>query len=214
VLRRISRHSCAQVAILSGRSLGDLRRRVRLPDIFLAGAAGLETLSPGRAPEVHVPRGRGLPLEARRRVRAWCRRFPATWVEDKRLSLALHYRDLDPRRVPTFAAGVARVARRFHDHIDLVRGKKVFELMPAVGRDKAAALRTWSTGAAGGLLFFVGDDANDEPAHAFARARGAITVAVGRRRSLAEYALPDTEHVTWFLEWLLLEWRSRHHGGC
>jgi trehalose-phosphatase len=209
VVGLLSRLEDAEVAILSGRPLRDLRRKVGLERVFLAGTAGLETHAPGTEPEVHVPRARRLPAALRQRAPEWCRRFPGTWVEDKRLALALHYRQLAPGRRGAFAAGVRRMLAPFREQVVLVRGKMVLELLPDVGWDKARALRRWWGSRSGSTLFFLGDDAHDEPAHALARRHGAVSVAVGRTLSRAEFMLSSSEEVTWFLEWLLSEWRAR-----
>jgi hypothetical protein len=45
--------------------------------------------------------------------------------------------------------------------------------------------------------------------HAAVRRRGGLAVAVDRNVSHAEYALPSSGEVIWFLEWLDREWSLR-----
>ena len=86
--------------------------------------------------------------------------------------------------------------------------------MPAVDWDKTAALESWLERMAEPLVFFFGDDLVDEPVHEAVRRRhGGVSVAVGRSSSLAEYALPDSTQVVWFLEWLAREWREAAPRG-
>ena len=82
--------------------------------------------------------------------------------------------------------------------------------MPASGWDKAAALERWlESSGPETLLFYFGDDTRDEPVHAAVRRRGGLAVAVDRIVSQAEYALPTSGDVIWFLEWLDREWSLR-----
>ena len=103
--------------------------------------------------------------------------------------------------------------RRLRPHrpqLTLVHGRTAFEVMPAGGWDKAAALERWLESAEPGtLLFYFGDDTRDEPVHAAVRRRGGLAVAVDRIVSHAEYALPTPGDVIWFLEWLDREWALR-----
>lgn len=92
-------------------------------------------------------------------------------------------------------------------------GRKVFEFLPAVEWDKAAALDAWLGDLGEPLVFFFGDDAVDEPVHEVVRRRGGVTVAVARRATSAEYGLPDAAQVVWFLEWLAREWREAMPPG-
>jgi trehalose 6-phosphate phosphatase len=178
--------------------------------MFLAGAGGLETRDEDGRRRVHLPPDVHLPESLRRELEEWCQRFAGAWVEDKRFSYALHYRGVAPALQPAFGAGVRRRARPHREQIQLVHGKRVFEIMPAVAWEKSAALRLWldERRAAGTLLFF-GDDTSDEPVYSTVRERGGVAVAVGRTVSAAEFSLPTPEEVVWFLEWLDAEWSAR-----
>lgn len=208
VLAMLARQEGVEVAVISGRCLDDLRRRVRIPGIHYAGTAGLETLVPGGRREVHVPDSKRLPREIWSEAYEWCSRHAGAWVEDKDLTLALHYRDVDPSEHHAFIEGVRRRWRSRNGRIDLVHGKMVFELMPAVRWNKASALRRiWKEQHA--LVFYLGDDMHDEPVHEFVRRYGGVSVAIGRTVSHAQYLLKTPEEVVWWLEWLQREWHWR-----
>jgi len=198
-----------RLAVLSGRRLGDLRPRVRLPGVFLAGSGGLETLEPGGRRRVHVRPDERLPAALRESLRAWCTRFPGAWLEDKGLVLTLHDRDLDARRLGGFAAGVRRRFAPFADRARILRGRRAFEILPGRRGDKADALRTWLRGARAGVIFYFGDDTNDEPVHRLVSRMGGIAVAVGRRVPGARYHLRGVDAVARCLEWLDREWSAR-----
>lgn len=210
LLLRLTRQEGLHVAVISGRRLDDLERLLGGGRLFLAGAGGLETRDEDGGRRVHVPPDVHLPEALRHELEGWCQRFSGAWIEDKRFSYALHYRGVAPALQPAFGAGVRRRARPHRGQIQLVHGKRVFEVMPAVAWEKSSALRLWldERQAAGTLLFF-GDDTSDEPVYATVRARGGIAVAVGRTVSAAEFSLPSPDEVIWFLEWLAGEWSAR-----
>jgi len=210
VIHRLAGHGDVRLAVLSGRRLDDLEREFNGGRLFLAGAGGLESRDEQGRRQVHLPADRRLPDSLRQSLETWCQRFEGAWVEDKRFSYALHYRAVARALQPAFGAGVRRRARPFRDQAQLVHGKRVFEVMPAVQWEKSAALRLWlEAGSGRGVVFYFGDDTNDEPVHRMVRERGGIAVAVGRTVSAAEFGLPSPAEVVWFLEWLERQWGTR-----
>jgi trehalose 6-phosphate phosphatase len=210
LIKRLTGRDGLHVAVISGRRLDDLEHLLGSGRLFMAGAGGLETRDEDGRRRVHLPPEVQLPESLRHELESWCQRFAGAWVEDKRFSYALHYRGVAPSLQPAFGAGVRRRARPHRDVIQLVHGKRVFEIMPAVAWEKSAALRLWldERQATGTLLFF-GDDTSDEPVYTTVRERGGIAVAVGRTVSAAEFSVPSPEEVVWFLEWLENEWNAR-----
>jgi len=198
----------ARVMVLSGRALDDLRKQIGVQGVALCGNAGLESENEQGEREMHVPPGKEVPVSLRTELEAWCQRFPGAWLEDKGHSVALHYRNVPQRFQGAFGAGVRRRARPHRGAATLVHGKKVFEVMPAISWNKADALERWWDNR--GMLFFFGDDTNDEPVHARVSEKGGTAVAVGRVVSKAGYALRGPNEVVWFLEWLSREWQERH----
>lgn len=208
-LRHLRGMTGTRVAVLSGRKLADLKRHLGVPGAYLVGSGGLESLEPGRGRQVHVPRRSRLAPALRQTFDAWCKRFPGAWMEDKKLAISLHYREVPARYRDAFGQGVRRRLRAQRNGLELIHGKMVFEILPTARVDKAAALARWIPESGHGGLFYFGDDTNDEPAHALVRTRGGVAVAVGRTVSRAEFALPSPEQVVWFLEWLAREWEAR-----
>lgn len=209
-LARLAAAPGAHVAVLSGRRLDDLGAQLDLPGVFLAGAGGLETLAPDGTRETHVPEDHALPAALRESLDGWCQRHPGTWLEDKGLAVAVHYRELPLRFRAAFCSGVRRRIAPMRGRLRVVPGKRVFELLPGVEWGKSEALDLWRSRTGGdGMLFFFGDDTIDEPVHRRVRARNGISVAVGRKASKAYYGLRAPGEVLWFLEWLDREWRAR-----
>jgi len=178
------------LAFVTGREVGDGRDMIPVRNAVYVGNHGLQTLLPSG--EIRIAR-EALPYvaaveAATRRARALTEHLPDLYVEDKRLSVVVHYRQ----------AGDAHTAQRFIEHhvaeparkdgLDVMNGKAAVEVRPpapvtkgtAVGgllreHDCATALfagddltdvtalkalRTWTTGAAGrqGLGVAVVDD--------------------------------------------------------
>jgi trehalose 6-phosphate phosphatase len=207
VLDRLAQRDGVHMAILSGRPLDDLQEKTTLKGVFLAGSSGLETQDENGRREIHVSPEQSIPIDLVQELENWCLRFPGSWLENKTSSCALHYRAVAPSLQPAFGAGVRRRIRPYQGQATLVHGKCVFEVMPAIGWDKAAALGRWVDRAApNATMLYFGDDTHDEPVHELVRQRGGFAVAIGRIVSQAEYVLPTPDDVVWFLEWLDREW--------
>ena len=173
------RYPCA---VLSGRSLADLRARLDgVPVRWLVGSHGADTDPPGSAVAREDVARWLAPL------RAAAAAVPGAEVEDKGLSVALHYRG---------AADAPRARRLLLDAARglpgtrVGRGKRVLNVVSAAAPDKGHALAALVRAARAEAVLFAGDDETDEDA--FGRELGvpAITARVGgRRRSRARYRL-------------------------
>lgn len=158
-----------RVAIVSGRGLADVRGRVGLVGLYYAGNHGLEIEGPDLT-RIHEEAERARPALAHcsQRLAVLEREHPGVFLEDKGLSLSVHYRRLaDPgaeervvRRIHALCHGVAGV--RLH------AGKKVVEVRPDVDWDKGRAtvflLDVLLRGVPGAPVVFIGDDRTDEDA--------------------------------------------------
>jgi len=190
--------SVGGVALITGRSLDSIDRLFPLRQLPAAGQHGLER----RAADGHVTRHPGpvRALDGARRVLAGvASRHPGLLVEDKELSIALHY-----RRSPRLASYAHRVMRLLRvalgDQYCLQRGKRVVELAPA-GRDKGAAIASFMLEPpfAGRRPLFIGDDVTDEYGFAMVNQLGGYAIKVGPGRTKAGWRLPDVAAV---LAWL------------
>jgi trehalose 6-phosphate phosphatase len=172
--------------VISGRSLSDVRRRLEgAPTALVFGNHGLEPSAEARRAALSVTRWL-LPVS---RVAAG---FAGVAVEDKRLSLSVHFRGATRRRAAR--AAVRRVARGLPG-LRLVKGKEVLNLVPAEAPGKGIALeRAWRRLCCRSAVY-VGDDDTDEDVFSLARA-ALLTIRVGpSRRSAAQYYLRDQEEV-------------------
>jgi len=161
------------LAVVTGRAVSDVARRLGFTPRFIVGNHGAE--DPGLAPTLDTA-----PLDsvrARIAEQADALRAAGVQVEDKRYSLALHYRlAREPgeavARVEALLTGLDPAVRHFG-------GKCVVNVVVADAPDKGDAVMSLVRRAGCGAAVFVGDDVNDEAV--FVRARSNwLTVRVGR----------------------------------
>ena len=169
----------ALLAIVSGRPAAFLGARVNVPGVRLLGVYGLEQWLDGRS----VVR----PEAARWRaaVRDACRELPdlvadveGAAVEDKGLSVAVHWRNAVDRRAAEEA--VTRAVRTVAAATGLARepGKLVEELRPPVEWDKGTAVQACAADAGIERVAYVGDDRGDLAAFSAVHALGGVCIAV------------------------------------
>ena len=186
------------VALVSGRSIADVDRMLRLPHIAIAGQHGLERRNHGVVTTAGGPGGPGM-AEARQQLRALVARHPALLLEDKGLSLALHY-----RAAPALASFVHRSVRALGDELGDVMiqtGKSVIEIK-GHDIDKGRAITAFMADAPfrGRTPVFVGDDATDEHGFAAVNALHGHAIKVGTGRTCARWRLPNAGAVRNWLD--------------
>jgi trehalose-phosphatase len=196
------------VAIVSGRPVAELRTMTGLGDeVMYSGVHGLEIAGRTREGEraevrLHADVSRcGPELD---RVRAWAARNVPDGagfeVEDKRLALALHYRNAERAAAAALRARFEEFVRAQTPHLRAAHNKMVVEAIPAAA-SKGEALRVLcrEAGAAFVPVYF-GDDRTDEDAFAEVAERG-VGVLVGEARlSLARWRVESPAAVVRTLE--------------
>jgi trehalose 6-phosphate phosphatase len=196
VLTRLEAAMGGALAVISGRTVHDVRRILGPAPGAVAAVHGLVRCWPDGA-VVQAPPGPGLAI-ARAALEDFVRQTTGLILEDKTLSLALHY-----RRAPDLKPAVVEIADRLAAETGLVRqdGVMVCELRspgPNKGEALAAFMRTAPF--AGRRPIMVGDDLTDEHGFEAAVADGGFGVLVGAPRpSAAAYRLEDADAV---LDWL------------
>jgi len=208
-LERLVRRPRFLLGIVTGRSLADIRRRVKLGRAAYVGSHGMEYVVPGERPVRLVGREYGpLLRQLRERVPRLLPKVPGLRWEAKPYSVALHYRQARSGDVPGILSVARRAAMEYHPAFRLQRGKKVVEFLPNVGASKATAVRAILSKLQGKsrdacLRVYFGDDVTDEAVFRLLRQEG-WTVRVGslRGRTRARYYLRSPAEVRRWLEWL------------
>jgi trehalose 6-phosphate phosphatase len=197
VLRRLARHASVQTAIVSGRRRSSLAQFVKIPGIELLGLYGWESAeNSARLPSsvlTKLSRARAFLAKLRRSM-------PEIHVEDKGVSLAVHFRGASEQSRRLACARLRAAAARLRPELHVIRANATWEIAPRQVRGKGAAVRATLQGVRTPFLpIYVGDDLTDEPA--FASLRQGITVRVGpARRTKARFRLADVGEVCTFLK--------------
>lgn len=204
LLETLHQASGGAVALITGRSLVDVD--ALFPGIAFptAGQHGLERRgADGRVSRHPAPPG----LDEARRVLS-VELDPRLELEDKGLSLALHY-----RRAPALGGYAGRLARAAAASAGpayaVLPGKQIVELKPA-GRDKGVAVREFlgEPPFAGRRPLFLGDDVTDEDGFATVNGAGGASIKVGAGDTVARWRLRDVRAVRAWLGRAIAAWKS------
>jgi trehalose 6-phosphate phosphatase len=174
-LERLMALPGVHVAVVSGRGLADVRERAAIPDIGYAGNHGMEIHGPGVG-RIHPEAAAARPQleEAKRRIEAAIESISGAWVEDKQLTLSVHYRQSPREAVPEIERAV-REAVDGEPRLKISSGKEVLEVRPRVEWHKGKAvlfLLEQMRPPAGAPVLYLGDDVTDEDAFRALRESG------------------------------------------
>ena len=194
LIARLHRSSGGAVALVSGRALSFLENRLGTLRLPLAGQHGLERRDAAGRLWMHAapPAAKCRIKEALAPIVA---RHPSLLLEDKGLTLALHYR-LAPHLAAYAQRLMARLARAAGAGLEVQRGKCVAEVKPS-GIDKGTAVAEYLAESPfrGRRPVFIGDDLNDEHGFAEVNKLDGISIKVGQGRSCARFRLRDVAAV-------------------
>jgi trehalose 6-phosphate phosphatase len=195
MLRFLVRNPWNRVAVLSSRTLDDIVSRVPVPGIFVGGASGLEWRLPGGHRIGPGDAFEALLEEKRRAVFPILKEMasiPGVEIEDKRWSVAVHYRNASPRSVRRRVSLLQRLRNR--KGIKVFRGPEAVEVQMLGGGGKSAGVRRLCRLAgrdpSGERIVYAGDDENDAVAIRWVLSNGGTGIVVGDR-----ITVPQARHV-------------------
>ncbi len=203
VLSNLARGGKMKIAVVSGRSVKDVKSKLGVPGVFYGGNHGLEIFGP-KLRWVHpaLQRSRSELSALSRGLRAGLKDLHGVWVENKGASLSVHYRGANAGAV----APARRIVRRMHEksrrRFRLMPGKKVWDIVPRLKWSKGDALLRIARLSGSRKMIFIGDDRTDEEGFKTLGAR-ALSVRVGKEGpSAAQFFLRDYRQVHALLEFL------------
>jgi trehalose 6-phosphate phosphatase len=209
LLRHLARSPGVKIAVVTGRTVADIRTFVDVPGIYYVGIHGLEICLPNGSTDlsegVAVVRTT-LPSMKQQLEQAFNGR-PGILIEDKGLALACHYR-LAARADAAFALqtvdAVAQTYKRRGVKIAVTRGHEVVEIRPAYANKGKTVCRLLAAQGGSPLAVYIGDDQTDEDAFVLLPA-DAITIRVGEPpvRTAARYRVDGPTEVQRFLRALV-----------
>jgi len=195
MLRFLVRSPWNRVAILSSRMLEDIVARVPVPGVFVGGASGLEwqlpgghRIGPGAASEAHLAANRRAVFPLLIEMAS----VPGVEIEDKRWSVAVHYRNASPRSVRRRVSLLQRLRNR--KGIKVFLGPEAVEVQMLGGGGKSAGVRRLCRLAGRDpsreRIVYAGDDENDAVAIRWVLSNGGTGIVVGNR-----ITVPRARHV-------------------
>lgn len=202
ILQELTELEGVHVAFVTGRAASDGRRLAGVDGAWVIGNHGMERAQPG---EQASARDDVAPFEpkvgsAATRIDRLVadRDWQGVLVENKRLTLSVHYRLAHPKIVPEVTAEITRIAEELG--LRTTAGKEVLELRPPIAIDKGVAALELAEmlGAThdGASVFAAGDDRTDEDLFRALRQRQprAVTVRVGDSSATeAEFFVADVD---------------------
>lgn len=186
------------VAVVTGRAVADVRARLGFEPHHVVGNHGAEDDAADLAPLTRALD----PLRERMGTQAAALASAGVLVEDKGLSIALHYRTAHHPEVAR--AAIDALTAALPPTLHVFGGKMVVNAMARHAPDKADAVRRLQQRSGAGSVFYAGDDANDEPVFTAAPPPW-LTVRVGRGdgRSHARFYVRDTAEMAQVLDRML-----------
>jgi trehalose 6-phosphate phosphatase len=199
LIETLFRSTGGAVALITGRRIADVDRLFPGIRLAVAGQHGAERRGGSAGLYRHpVPSPRLAAVQSR--LAEIVGRHPGLVLEDKGLSLALHYRS-----APQLGSYAHRLVRAMATPLGTAycvqAGKCVVEVRPT-GKDKGTAIREFmkDPNFHGRTPIFLGDDATDEYGFAVVNRLGGHSVKVGPGRTVARWRLPDVAGVRAWLQ--------------
>ncbi|MFH1201518.1 MAG: trehalose-phosphatase [Candidatus Omnitrophota bacterium] len=208
LLKRISDKPEVRLAFISGRALEDIKKKIGLKSVIYSGNHGLEIEGPKiKFKSMVAPRYRMILGRIKNDLQQKISSIRGAFVEDKGLSLSLHYRLVGKEKI-------AQIKTIFHEavilflesnKIKIKSGKMVLEVRPPVEWDKGKVVlwllnrQIFASRRTNVLPIYIGDDATDEDAFKVLKNKG-LTIFVGEpKETYARYYLRNPEEVKEFL---------------
>ena len=214
-LTALTNHPCYLTGLVSGRSLTDLETLTGgIPNLIRAGNHGLEIRGPNLTfthPGALTARNALAQLHAT--LTTALAPIPGIIIEDKTLTLTVHYRAAPQPQAHEIDAQVTAAANPHLQtgHLRLTRGKMVIEIRPAVPWHKGKAIeKIRQSHPDHPLPIYFGDDQTDEDGFRATQAMGGLAVFIGpsRQTTAALHRLESPQEVSETLQ-LLLEQPSK-----
>lgn len=197
LLRQLSK--IVQVAIISGRSIDDLKKRISFNPKFLVGNHGLEGIE-----------SKNGSLEKAQKICAtWAKYFAneklesGVEIEDKMYSIAVHYRKA--RNKTKARAQIKAIVGQINPKPLIILGKCVVNILPPGAPHKGAALQKLMQLSEMKHAFYIGDDDTDEDIFALPYQSGQImSVRVGKKiKSQASYYIDRQSEINRLIKILI-----------
>ncbi|MFW5820356.1 MAG: trehalose-phosphatase [Bacteroidota bacterium] len=196
------------VAVVSGRDMDDVKKRVGLDNVIYAGSHGFRIEGPdglsmehGKTKEI-LP---GLDDTEEKLQELFAGGPKGVKVERKRYAIAVHYRNADENKLDEIKSKINEVLAD-HPEVKTGKGKKIIEVKPDIDWHKGKAIK-WILETLNLLdkpeilPVYIGDDVTDEDAFKVLYYEGVgILVGSHGQKTVARYKLNNVNEVKELLE--------------
>jgi trehalose 6-phosphate phosphatase len=187
----------APLAIISGRSLQDLKEKTASIPAVLIGNHGIENST---VKDEQLKKFRKLCAEWKQELTAKLGKKKGLEIEDKTYSLSVHYRNCQNKQLVRLQ--ILRAMDEFPD-ARIGRGKSVINLVPKDAPHKGQALSSLVDKLKTSSVFYLGDDDTDEDIFSLPM-KGLVSARVGKKvRSKAQLFLHNQSEVDMTIEKIL-----------
>jgi trehalose 6-phosphate phosphatase len=215
LLQSLASQRHVTVGIISGRALADLKDKVRINGIVYAGNHGFEIEGPDLSFVSPIANEiRPFFRIMRQILTLTVKSIKGVFVEDKGLSLSVHFRQMEEDKTQDLERLVEHAvsSHMLRGIFKVTPGKKVYEVRPVAPWNKGKAVRLLMKkfgkgGRQSGLLpIYIGDDLTDEDGFQVIEKYGrGLSIHVGefQNNSAARYYLRSHDEVCLFMIELL-----------
>ncbi len=203
-IRQLRKNPKFIIAIISGRSLKNVKGMVGIKDLIYVGNHGLEIEEIGN--KILKPKGhstKDLLNRIKRQLKKELRHIKGVIVEDKGCTLSVHFRMVNPQKKGLVKNIFASVVKPYvvSKKIRISAGKMVLEVRPGLDWDKGKAVQYLLRRHKKALPVYLGDDVTDRDAFRAIKGRG-VSVFVGKPEKpvKADYFLKSPIEVERFIK--------------
>jgi trehalose 6-phosphate synthase/phosphatase len=192
LLSKLSNDTRNCIAIVSGRDGDTLDKWFNTMPIILIAEHGAQIKHVHREWRHEISNAMAWKMDINHIMKEWSMRWPQTFVEQKKFSLAWHYRALENSEGVVCSrqliSRIDEVVRARMYAVDIIDGSKVIEVRLRGINKGVAVLNVLKESAQQDFIMAVGDDTTDEDM--FGALRGlATTIKVGGENSQASYCV-------------------------
>ncbi|MBN1860636.1 MAG: trehalose-phosphatase [Candidatus Thermoplasmatota archaeon] len=208
ILRQLIKNPKIRVVIVTGRSLYDIKKLLKMKGLFFIALHGLQTeTSDGMQYSwKQAEQARFLIQRIKKTMQEELSQETGAFLEDKNLTVVLHYRLLHPERIPDLQQRFKNIVQSNDKKkiLEIIKGAKVLEVRPK-GWNKGKAIELFlakQQNKKNILPLYIGDDITDEDAFQMLGKRG-ISIYVkneSTRKTAAQYWVKNPDDVFSFLK--------------
>ncbi|MDD5222658.1 MAG: trehalose-phosphatase [bacterium] len=204
LIEALSEHPGVRVGFVTGRSLTDIWKLVRLENVIYIANHGLQ-IRAGKLSWIHprAKRTAHLLSAVGQNLKEVLGQANGVEIEDKVLTVSIHYRNMRNWPVARLKESIKKLLQPHQRELKLSVGKKVIEIRPNIHWDKGLGVQKivkMLKYTKPPLKIFLGDDVTDEDVFRVLKKDG-IGIRVGRSlKTEARYYLRNPKEVFEFLK--------------